>query len=76
MTEVEEWEEVERGQPNWVNDLRWEILGSQWLRRIQVGDGMERMENRSGGERKANPPLPVSCLQGTANYNPSLWQGE
>lgn len=32
MTEVEEWEEVECGQPNWVNDLRWELLGSQWLR--------------------------------------------
>lgn len=29
MTEVEKREEVEGGQRNWVNDLRYELLGSQ-----------------------------------------------
>lgn len=29
MTKVEEWEEVEGGQRNWVNDLRHELHGSQ-----------------------------------------------
>lgn len=29
MTEVEEWEEVEGEQRNWVNDLRYELPGSQ-----------------------------------------------
>lgn len=38
---------------------------------------MERMQNRSGGGKKnISSFVPVSCLQGTANYNPSLWQGE
>lgn len=29
MTEVVEWEEVEGGQRNWVNDLQYELLGSR-----------------------------------------------
>lgn len=69
MTEVEEWVQVEGAQHNWVNDLRYELLGSKWGDKLK--QETEWKEWRLEEKRKSSIVL-VSCLQGMANYNSSL----
>lgn len=51
MTEVEEWEEEEGGQRNWVNDLRYELLGSQRWDELKLETEWKERRNEGAGER-------------------------
>lgn len=51
MTEVEEWEEEEGGQRNWVNDLRYELLGSQRWDELKPETEWKEQRNEGAGER-------------------------